>query len=72
MALKIFRCSVRIDPRPRVVEPLNQTENCYDEKNMKRGRPMTPFISIYETQLQGVMSIHNRIAGITHCMSLQC
>ncbi|XP_044757564.1 succinate dehydrogenase cytochrome b560 subunit, mitochondrial-like isoform X1 [Coccinella septempunctata] len=61
--LKILQHRVGIKPRIKSDEPLPQTDNYYDEKNMGIGRPMSPYISIYETQLQGVMSIHNRISG---------
>ncbi|XP_045467698.1 succinate dehydrogenase cytochrome b560 subunit, mitochondrial-like isoform X2 [Harmonia axyridis] len=61
--LKISGCGVRIKPEPVKPVKISQSENYYDEKNMEIGRPLTPFISIYATQLQGVMSISNRISG---------
>ncbi|KAK9875061.1 hypothetical protein WA026_005861 [Henosepilachna vigintioctopunctata] len=61
---------VHIEPRI-AKEPSKPCDVDYhDKSNMEKGRPMSPFITIYATEIQGVASIHNRITGAVCAMQI--
>ncbi|KAL3277136.1 hypothetical protein HHI36_012490 [Cryptolaemus montrouzieri] len=67
---KILCREVRIDPRQAEPPVTTRSEDYYDESNRVRGRPMAPSISIYATEIQGVMSISNRVTGVAWTMEI--